>query len=210
MLSIADESKFIAQLKHGDEQAFMVLVERHHASLMRMAMIFVSDSALAEEIVQETWLAVIHGIQTFEGKSSVKTWIFAIMSNQAKKHARIASRTVNLSALNDLTLDDLHNVDESRFSGKGAWLQPPARWRIDPEEALLTGRMLDVVKLAIEQLTEKQRIVFTMRDVQGFTASDVMSVLDISNANQRILLHRARAAIRMALENHMKESDWAA
>ncbi len=210
MLSIADESVFIAQLKHGDEQAFLTLVERHHAGLMRMAMIFVSDTTLAEEIVQETWLAVINGIQKFEGNSSVKTWIFAIMSNQAKKHARRASRTVNLSALNNLTLDDLHNVDAHRFSGKGAWLEPPARWRINPEEALEKGRLLEVVKATIEELPEKQRIVFTMRDIQGFSTADVMSVLDITDANQRILLHRARAAIRAALEIHMTESELAA
>lgn len=207
MLSIPDESHFIAQLKHGDERAFLTLVEEHHASLMRMARIFVSDHALAEEIVQETWLAVIAGIQGFQGNASIKTWIFAIMSNQAKKHAKKASRTVNLSALNNLQQEDLLNPDASKFKQNGHWLEPIARWNIDPEEELVKGRLLEVIQDTVENIPEKQRIVFTMRDMQGFSAEDVTSVLELSEVNQRVLLHRARAAIREAIATYLQQSE---
>lgn len=206
MLSIPDESEFIAKLRSGDERAFMELVERHHAGLLRMAQIFVSDRALAEEIVQETWLAVIHGIDAFEGRASIKTWIFAIMTNQAKRHASKARRTINLSALDRLDAEDLYDVDASRFAGNGHWLEPPLRWRINPEERLQRAQLLDVIKGCIESLPEKQRIVVTMRDVQGFTTQDVTSVLGISEGNQRLLLHRARAAIRLAIETHLRDT----
>lgn len=210
MLSIADESQFIARLRHGDERAFLELVEEHHAGLMRMARIFVSDRSLAEEIVQETWLAVIAGIQSFEGRSSVKTWIFAIMTNQAKKHARKAQRTINLSALNDLRPGDLADVDEGRFAPNGHWLEPPGRWRIDPEEELIRGRLLQVVQDTLDGLPEKQSLVFIMRDVRGISSEDVTSVLELTDANQRVLLHRARAAIRAAIERYLETSHQAA
>ena len=209
MLALQDESEFIAQLKGGNERAFLELVERHHAGLMRMAMVFVSNPSIAEEIVQETWLGVINGIQSFKAEASIKTWIFAILSNQAKKHARTAHRSVNLSALGELTLEDLYDADQDRFTARGSWLRPPRRWSIDPEQALLEGRLLEVLSHAIEALPEKQRVVFTMRDIQGFEAQDVLGVLAISSANQRVLLHRARAALRDALERHVQAGELA-
>lgn len=186
----------------------MRLVEKHHDALVRMAMIFVSDRGAAEELVQETWLAVIDGLERFEQRSSLKTWIFAIMANKAKKRAGRDARTVNLSSFAEHDIERmLDNPDEGRFSERGHWSQPPLRWRIDPEERLHKQQLLEVVKDTIEELPELQRIVITMRDVQGFSANDVVGVMEISNSHQRVLLHRARATIRAALERHLAESE---
>ena len=187
MLSIEDESTFIAQLLGGDEEAFVRLVEKHHDALVRMAMIFVSDRGAAEELVQETWLAVIDGLERFEQRSSLKTWIFAIMANKAKKRAGRDARTVNLSSFAEHDIERmLDNPDEGRFSERGHWSQPPLRWRIDPEERLHKQQLLEVVKDTIEELPELQRIVITMRDVQGFSANDVVGVMERGFTRSRV------------------------
>lgn len=204
MLSIHDESAFIALLLSKDEAAFTRLVQQHHAALMRMAMIFVSDRAAAEELVQETWLAVIDGLERFGQRSSLKTWIFAIMANKAKKRAGKDARTVNLSSFTQQDVERMvEHPDADRFNQRGHWSQPPARWRIDPEERLLRQQLLEVVKDTIEQLPELQRLVVTMRDVQGISSHDTTQMLEITDAHQRVLLHRARASIRAALERHL-------
>lgn len=207
MLSIENESEFIAQLRGGDEAAFTRLVEKHHAGLMRMAMIFVSAQAAAEELVQETWLAVIDGLDRFEQRSSLKTWIFAIMANKARKRATRDARTVNLSSFDERDLERMLNPDEDRFDGREHWTRPPAPWRVDPEERLLRRQLLEVVKATIDELPARQQIVVTMRDVQGFRGAEVAEVLDISPTHQRVLLHRARGTIRAALERHLAESE---
>lgn len=208
MLSIEDESAFIASLLGGDEAAFVRLVNKHHDALVRMAMIFVSDRGAAEELVQETWLAVIDGLERFEQRSSLKTWIFAIMANKAKKRAGRDARTINLSSFDEHDVERmLDNPDEGRFDGRGHWTQPPQKWRVDPEERLLKQQLLEVVKDTIEALPEHQRLVVTMRDVQGFSSNDVVAILEISSSNQRVLLHRARATIRAAIERHLAESE---
>lgn len=205
MLKIEDESAFIAHLKSGDEKAFAELVDRHHAGLMRMAMIFVSTRAAAEELVQETWVSVIRGIDRFERRSSLKTWIFAIMTNKAKKRAGKDARTVNLSSFGEHDIERMFDPDEGRFTARSCWQNPPAAWKINPEERVQRNELLGVIARTVEALPPKQKLVFTMRDVQGIDASDISECLEITDSYQRVLLHRARATIRAAIESHLGE-----
>jgi len=205
MLKIEDESAFIASLKSGDEKAFAELVDRHHAGLMRMAMIFVSTRAAAEELVQETWVSVIRGIDRFERRSSLKTWIFAIMTNKAKKRAGKDARTVNLSSFDEHDIERMFDPDEGRFTARNSWQNPPSAWKINPEERVQRNELLEVIARTVETLPPKQKLVFTMRDVQGIDVSDISECLEITDSYQRVLLHRARATIRAAIESYLGE-----
>ena len=202
------ERDLCAALRCGDEAAFARLVELHHAPLRRLAQSYVRSAAVADEVVQETWLAVIRGIHSFEERSSLKTWIFRILANTAKTRGERESRTVPFSALPSGDADDDEpSVDPSRFFDQqharwpGHWASPPARWDEVPEEHLSGRETLDSLKAAIEQLPSKQRQVIVLRDIEGWEASEVCQLLELSEANQRVLLHRARSRVRQALED---------
>jgi RNA polymerase sigma-70 factor, ECF subfamily len=167
---------------------------------------YVPSRAVAEEVVQETWLGVLTGIDRFEQRSSLKTWVFRILTNRAKTRGERERRTVPFSALVTAESErDDPAVDPSRFQGAdgahpGGWSAPPDAW---PQEALLAAETLGVINAAIDMLPEAQRLVITLRDVQGFSADEVAELLEISDGNQRVLLHRARSKVRSALEAHL-------
>ena len=195
-------------IKDGDERAFAELVDRYHASLVRVAQGYVRDRAVAEEVAQDTWLAVLKGIDRFERRSSLKTWIFRILANQAKTRAERERRTVPFTALTDAEGDpDAPTVDPDRFDTvTGMWSRPPGRWPDEPEGELLRGEARRLILDTIDSLPDGQRAVITLRDVEGFDSPEVCNVLGISEVNQRVLLHRARARVRQALEDYFKEA----
>jgi RNA polymerase sigma-70 factor, ECF subfamily len=195
------DAALLDRLRAGDEAAFMELVERHHAALVRLARSFVSSRAVAEEVAQETWLGVLNGIDRFEGRSSLKTWIFRILVNRAKTRGERESRSIPFSSLEQG--EDGPSVDPDRFLDAGAWSSPPRAWEGEPVERLLAGEARDVVDAAIEKLPPVQRQVITLRDVEGLDADETCRVLDLTDGNQRVLLHRARSHVRQALEEYL-------
>lgn len=198
--SFESEHELVSRLRDGDEAAFAELVDRHHASMVRLARMFVGSQANAEEIVQETWLAVIDAIDRFEGRSSVKTWLFGILTNQAKKRAKKDKRTGAWSSLFDTEMDEELSTEPERFDGGGRWTRPPIRWKIDPEERMMKQKLLEVVQEALEQLPASQQSVVWLRDVEGLGSEEVCRVLELTPGNQRVLLHRGRARLRKAVE----------
>jgi RNA polymerase sigma-70 factor (ECF subfamily) len=203
------ERALVAALKRGDEAAFLELVDRHHALMVRVAQGYVRSRAVAEEVAQEAWLGVLHGIGRFEERSTLKTWIFRIVVNRAKTRAERERRTVPFSALEGD--DDESAVDPSRFLDAhhprwpGHWAQPPRRWDELPEECLLSRETLSLAREAIDELPVRQREVILLRDVDGWSPEEVCDALGLSEGNQRVLLHRARSRVRAALERHLDE-----
>ncbi|MFB6264820.1 MAG: RNA polymerase sigma factor [Bradymonadaceae bacterium] len=195
-----DDSDCLDRLLAGDEEAFSELIDDYHAEMIRVAEAFVDDRSTAEESVQETWTAVIEGLDDFEGRSSLKTWIFSILTNQARKRGEKEAREPNWSELSEEPLDREVTEDANRFNAEGRWSKPPVPWSVDPEEKTLRREMLSVVDEAIDDLPRRQRVVVTMRDVEGWSSDEVCDVLDISNGNQRVLLHRGRKKLRRVLE----------
>ncbi len=193
-----EELQLVKALRAGDERVFEQLVRMYQGTLLRVAQMYVSSRAVAEEVVQETWLAVLNGIDRFEGRSSVKTWIFRILANRAKTRAEREGRTIPFSSLGD---SDEPAVEPDRFD-RGHWAALPADW---PEARLLGDETLQVINSAIESLPATQRAVITLRDVQGWSAEEVRNVLELSETNQRVLLHRARSKVRGALEEYLAE-----
>ncbi len=173
--------------------------------MLRVAQMFVRDRATAEEVVQETWLAVLNGIDRFEERSSLKTWLFRILTNRAKTRGQRDGRMVPFSSLAGAGEGDEPSVDPDRFLGPdsphpGAWAAPPRAW---PQEKVLEHETLDVIHMAIDELPEAQREVIRLRDVEGWSPMEVADALDISDGNQRVLLHRARSKVRAALERYL-------
>jgi RNA polymerase sigma-70 factor, ECF subfamily len=206
-----DEGDLVARLRAGDEAAFGELVDRYGATMLRVARMYVRDRATAEEIVQETWLAVLDGIDRFEGRSSFKTWLFRILTNRAKTRATRDRRTVPVSSLagagaspGEPVVDPDRFIDAAAERTPGAWATPPATWSTLPEERLLAQETLARVAAAIEALPETQREVIRLRDVDGWSAAEVAGALGISDGNQRVLLHRARSKVRGALEDYLE------
>ncbi len=200
------EADLLARLRAGDERAFETLVMRHHRTMLAVARQYVNTRAVAEEVVQEAWLGVIKGIDRFEGRSSLSTWILRILVNIAKTRGVRESRSVPYAAL--AGPDDEVSVEADRFRGPndqytGGWWAFPDDWSRLPEQALLQRETLKVVTDAIEELPPLQRSVIAMRDIQGCGPEDVCSVLEISDGNQRVLLHRARSRVRARLEEHL-------
>lgn len=194
----------IDRLLAGDEGAFAALVNSHHASLLRFARLFVGDATAAEDVVQDTWLAVLNGLKTFEERSSLKSWIFSILANRAKTRAVRDKRTILFSAL--AADGDDGAVDGHRFNSSGAWALPPSQWDAEtPERLMLDQEARDVVEHTIASLPDGQRAVVTLRDAEGLDGAAVCNILDISETNQRVLLHRARTKIRAALERYLLE-----
>jgi RNA polymerase sigma-70 factor, ECF subfamily len=178
--------------------------------MLRVAMMFVSSRAVAEEVVQEAWLGVLKGLDRFEGRSSLKTWIFRILTNTAKTRGEREGRSVPFSSLAGDTADDEAPVDADRFLGPGSrwagqWASAPRSPRDVPEDRLLAAEARARISAAIDALPENQRAVITLRDVDGFDAEEACDILGISEVNQRVLLHRARAKVRAALEQYLDE-----
>jgi len=198
----------VERLRGGDEAAFRELVQRHHASMVRFAETFVPSRAVAEEVAQEAWVGVIKGIGGFEGRSLLSTWIFRIVANIGRSRGARERRTAPVSTLEqELAETAGPSVAARRFSGptgQGEWAQPPARWSDVPDERLLSQLTIERVSSLAAQLSENQRRVFTLRDVEGYTSVEVCELLELSEVNQRVLLHRARSRIRAALEQEME------
>ena len=206
--ALPPDEELVAGLRAGDRTAYARLLDAWSASMLRIARTFVSTSASAEEVVQDTWLAVIRGIEQFEGRSALKTWVYQILVNTARKRGVREQRTVPASFL--FTSDD-HGptVDPARFQGAGdrfpgGWRAFPATWP-NPEGALLAGEIARVIGAALEELPARQRVVLSLRDVDGHDSAEVCALLDITPANQRVLLHRARAAVRTRLADYFAE-----
>lgn len=211
--SLASEAdlKLIEALRQGDEAAFVMLIDQYHTSLFRVALIYIANPAVAEEVVQETWIGVLQGIHRFEGRSSLKTWIFRILINQAKKRAQREDRQIPFSALWDAEAEPYEPaVAPERFrpaddpEWAGHWVSQPERWDDIPESRLLSEETQAYLLQAIEALPPNQREVITLRDVEGWRPEEVCNLLGITEVNQRVLLHRARSKVRGALEQYLK------
>jgi RNA polymerase sigma-70 factor (ECF subfamily) len=188
------DADLLERLLAGEESAFAALVDAYHNRLVRFALTFVSTRQSAEDAAQDTWVAVIRGLERFEGRSSLQTWLFRICANRARTRSGVDYRTVAVGA-NEAT------VDPHRFAAGGAWAEPPEPWS-DIDERLTAQVLAPVVLAAIVELPEAQKQVVTLRDVEGLSSREVCEVLSLSEANQRVLLHRARARLRTALEAH--------
>lgn len=198
----AHEALFLTRLRAGDEAAFRELLETHHSALFRLARTFIKNSASAEEVVQETWLAVLEGLDGFEGRSALKSWIFSILANKARTRAVRDGRMVLFSDMTSGDEDDEAAVDPSRFKASGYWNEPPRPWDdFTPERLLSNAEMLQHIKAALENLPEAQRAVVILRDMEGCSAEEACNILGVSETNQRVLLHRGRSRLRRALES---------
>jgi RNA polymerase sigma-70 factor (ECF subfamily) len=203
-----DEAQLLARLKAGDEAAFMAVVEAWGPGMLRLARSHVSSQAVAEEVVQEAWVGILRGLDRFEGRSSLKTWAFRIVSNTAKTRGVKESRSVPFSSVAPDT-EEGPTVDPDRFLGPGtrepgAWETPPRRF---PEQRLEDAETRDAALAAIAELPPRQREIITLRDIEGFSAEEARNALDLEETNQRVLLHRARAKVRTALEEHFDAAE---
>ncbi|MEP6658447.1 MAG: sigma-70 family RNA polymerase sigma factor [Acidimicrobiales bacterium] len=208
MIDPAAEDALVARLRAGDGLAFRELVGAYQTVLLRLADTFVPSRAVAEEVVQETWIAVIQGIDRFEGRSSLKTWIVRILMNIARTRGVRERRTVPISSLDALSGVGGPVVSIDRFvgpPGRGAWAWPPAAWAELPEDCVTSAETKSLVVKTISALPEQQRRVVMLRDVEDCSASDVCDLLGLSEVNQRVLLHRGRSTVRAALERHFGE-----
>jgi len=207
----ADDAALAAALRAGDEAAFAWLLDRYDGALRRLARSYVSTTAVADEVVGETWLAVVKGIDRFEGRSSVSTWLYRILANIARTRGVREQRTIPFSSAAGAMEDGAGPaVDPDRFVARaveggappGTWARPPSPWDDEPEARLEARETLDAVRAAIDALPPAQREVITLRDVEGWTSEEVRNALGLSETNQRVLLHRARSKVRRALEEH--------
>jgi RNA polymerase sigma-70 factor (ECF subfamily) len=205
----AGEAELLEALRAGDEDAFRALVREYQPSLVRVARMYVPTQAAAEEVAAETWLGVLNGLPRFEGRSSLRTWIFRILTNIAKTRAKRDGRTLPFSALAEPGRVPEPAVDADRFLDPehprwpGHWSARPQAW---PEQALLAAETRERLAEAIEALPATQRAVISLRDIEGWTSEEVRNALDLSETNQRVLLHRARSKVRAALESYLEQS----
>jgi len=203
------DAPLLAALRAGDEEAFATLVMRYHASLKRVARAYVSTEAVAEEVVQETWLAAIAGLDRFEQRATIKTWLFHILANKAKTRGTRERRTVPFASLARADSEE-PAVSPDRFQREGDawpghWAMPPRPWD-DPERRLASLEAREHLRAAIAALPATQQAVLTLRDVEGLEAEEVCGLLDVSAGNQRVILHRARARVRADLERYFEET----
>jgi RNA polymerase sigma-70 factor (ECF subfamily) len=202
-----DDLALVERLRAGDEAAFMALVDRLQPSMLRVARMYVSTAAVAEEVVQETWLGVLRGLDSFQGRSSLRTWIFRILTNIAKTRGQREGRSVPFASLAGDDLDapavDPDRFDSPAASSRGAWSTLPDDWTGIPEDRLLGRETLAVIGRAIDGLPPMQAEVIRLRDALGWTSEEVRNALDVTETNQRVLLHRARAKVRSALEAYL-------
>jgi RNA polymerase sigma-70 factor (ECF subfamily) len=205
--AVGDDPAIVAAVQAGDEGAFAALVDAHSPTLLRVAMTHVPSRAIAEEVVQETWIAVMRGIDRFEGRSPLRSWIIRILRNTAITRGERERRTVPFSCLSAEEADGGPFLDPDRFLGpdhsryRGHWAMGPTPWPL-PEEGLLAGETREVIERAIEELPPAQQAVISLRDVQGWPSEEVCEALEVSEGNQRVLLHRARTRVRAALESY--------
>ncbi len=206
------DTALLTRLRAGDEAAFRDLVTRHHRSMVRVARTHVPTDAVAEEVVQEAWLGVIGGLHRFEGRSSLKTWIFRILVNRAKTRGAQERRAVAFSSLEGDWLES-PAVDPDRFlpageaAQPGRWSSAPRSFGQLPEDRAVAAELRERIQHCIDQLPSRQRAIISLRDVEGWSAAEVCDVLGLTDANQRVLLHRARAKVRAALEQYVNELD---
>lgn len=214
------DAERVARILGGDEGAFLELVEELHGGLIRLAMLYVRRRELAEEVVQDTWVAVLEGLTRFEGRSSLKTWISRIVTNQAKTRAVREARSVPFSSFADAANRELaephHAIEPGRFHAShdfaqlqlaGHWREPPRSWDAgSPEAKVASGEAMRYLGTALEALPEAQRTVVVLRDVEGWDTDEVCAALGVSEVNQRVLLHRGRTRLRKALELHFSET----
>jgi RNA polymerase sigma-70 factor (ECF subfamily) len=192
-----DDVELVRRLREGDESAFAALVRRYQAQLVRLATSLVSSRAVAEEVVQETWLGVVRGIERFEGRSTVKTWLFRILVNQARSAGAREHRSIPVD------LGSEPAVPPDRFDRSGSWASPPGPWTDEADERLDAKELAGRLKALLPELPAAQRQVFLLRDVEGVPAGDVCELLNVSEGNQRVLLHRARSRLRGMLEREI-------
>jgi RNA polymerase sigma-70 factor (ECF subfamily) len=182
----------LSRLRSGDEEAFVMLVARYQRSMLRLARSMVSNDAVAEEVVQDTWLGVVRGIDRFEGRSSFKTWLFSILVNRA--------RSAGSAEHPNTPVEALHAVDPERFDAQGQWADPLERWSEEREDRLDARALTPILNSALDDLPPRQRQVVMLRDIEGLTNGETCSALGISSGNQRILLHRGRSRLRGMVE----------
>lgn len=191
--------RLLTRLRDGDEDAFVTLVSKHHDPMLRLARTFVHSHAVAEEVVQETWVGVLRGIDRFEGRSSLRTWLLSILVNRARTTGAREARSIAASDSEGFVAA----VDASRFDSSGAWSSPPEQWVDDLEERIGAEALRDQILEALAQMPERQRAVVMLRDVDGLRSDEVCQVLDLTPANERVLLHRGRSRLRQALEDRV-------
>lgn len=190
------DGDLIDRLRNGDEAAFVELVDAYHAPLLRLASAYVPNRSVAEEVVQDTWLAVLRGIEGFEGRSTLKTWLFRILLNRARS-AGVKEQRAGRPARDD------DGLDRGRFGSNGAWTEPPAPWTDQADDRLDAAVLAEHVRGHLSDLPARQHEVVVLRDIEGLTSQDVCSLLGISEGNQRVLLHRARSRLRAAIEQEV-------
>lgn len=207
--SIPDERRLVDALRAGDEAAFAKLVDTYGSSMLRVARAYVRSHAVAEEVVQETWLQILGALDRFEGRSSLRTWLFVVLGNCARKRAEREGRYVSfaLPGLAEPTVDAARFFPGDHPRWAGMWTTLVDGWEDLPVEVLISGEARARITEAIEALPPNYATVFTLRDIEGWESSDVCALLGISAANQRVLLHRARARIRGALEEYFERGE---
>ena len=208
-----EERDLLRALRRHDEAAFAALVDAHGSWMLRTARSFVGSRAVAEEVVQETWLSALRALDRFEGRSSLRTWLFTILANAARRQAARENRSISVSDLarrevaagNSELADRLFDGSHPRWPH--AWTTVVAAWDRLPEQQLLAGEIREAIETAVDELPSAQRIVFSLRDLEGWTAEEVCNALSISNSNQRVLLHRGRLKVRAVLERYLEKDD---
>jgi RNA polymerase sigma-70 factor, ECF subfamily len=193
---VDEDGELLARLRAGEEEAFVALVSRHHATMIRLASSLVSSRAVAEEVVQDTWLGVLRGIDGFAGRSTFRTWMLRILVNRATTTSTRERRSIAVGDAGPV-------IDRSRFDASGAWMSPPQHWVEESDDRLLAQGLAGELGAALGQLPARQREVVMLRDVDGLSGEEVCAVLEISEVNQRVLLHRGRSQLRQALEDEL-------
>jgi RNA polymerase sigma-70 factor, ECF subfamily len=209
-LDHAEDEELVRALRAGDEEAFIGLVHRHHRLMVRIALGYVRTEAVAEEVVQETWCAVLHGIDRFEGRAALKTWIMRILVNRAKTRGQREARCMPFSAIADGDHEG-PAVDPSRFLPAdhprypNHWAAAPSEWSRTPDEQLLAAETRECIRSAIAGLPARQRLVISLRDVEGWSPEEVCKLMGVTENNQRVILHRARSHVRAELESYLTD-----
>jgi len=196
-----EDLELLAQMLAGDEKAFTELVARYNSTLIRVARYYVGSDASAEDVAQETWIAVIRGVSSFEGRSTFKTWLFHIVVNRARS---VGSREHRMIAVDP---NESNGLAPSRFDQGGMWREPPVPFTDVIENGMVNQRIVQLVREAISLLPEPQQAVVTLRDVEGLSTKEVADLLELSEANARVILHRGRTRVRADVESKMKERE---
>jgi len=192
-----DDADLIARLRRGDDAAFGALVTAHQPAMLRLADAFLPSRALAEEATQEAWIGLLRGLDRFEGRASLKTWLYAILVNRARTSGAREHRHLPLDPTDPA-------VSPDRFDARGAWAEPLTPWESDVDDRVVAESWGPTLRAAVDALPGRQRDVVLLRDVEGLTAEDVCAVLEITEGNQRVLLHRGRSRLRTMLEDELR------